>query len=110
MQDKPADKPSEKSVDKSVIVLHRMEPIQGRFHDAKKASEEWAVFLKSFPACKNIEVICCMENQIAWIESWESKMAVDHLNANHLPFADYLVRMLDCCRKVPTRFVYRRLP
>lgn len=110
MSDKPVDRPVDKPVDKSVIVLHQMEPMQDRFQDAKKISEDWIVFLKTFPDCKNIEILCCLENKIAWIESWASKMAVDDLNNNHLPFADYLVRMLDCCRKVPTRYIYRRLP
>ncbi|HSC74645.1 MAG TPA: hypothetical protein VLB90_00220 [Pseudomonadales bacterium] len=110
MSDKPVVPPVvDKPVDKSVVVLCRMEPTMGHFEEAKKLSEEWHEFLKTMPDCKNIDVICCVETQIAWLEGWTSQMAMDKFNEEHFAYADYLVRMVACSRKVPTRYVYRRL-
>ena len=49
-----SDKPINKPVEKAIVVLHRMEPLAGRFEDAKKVSEEWFEFLKKIPDCKKI--------------------------------------------------------
>jgi hypothetical protein len=104
-----SDKPVDKSVDKTVVVLCRLEPLAGRFQDAKKVSEEWFEFIKKMPDCKRVDIICSVEHQIAWLEDWTSKMALDKFMMDHLVYADFSVRMLDCSRGVPFRHVYRKL-
>jgi hypothetical protein len=100
---------SDKLVDKTVVVLHRMEPIAGHFEEAKKISEEWFEFVKKIPDCKGVDLICCVEGRIAWFEEWTSKAAVDKFNEEHLPYADYAVRLMSCSRVVPSRPVYRKV-
>lgn len=100
---------SDKPVDKSVVVLHRIHPLAGRFDDARKVSEEWLEFLKKIPGFTGSDTICCIDSQIAWLESWDSKMSVDKFNAEHIIFADYFARMMDCSRGVFVRSVYRKM-
>jgi hypothetical protein len=109
MSDKPFDKPVDKPVDKTVFVLHRMEPIVGRFPEAKQVSEEWFEFLKKFPDCRKVEVICCFEDQISWVEEWASRMAHDKFNEEHFSYADFAVRMLGCSRGIFNRSMYRKV-
>ena len=107
MSDKPAP---EKSADKSIVVLHRMEPLDGHFSDAKKVSEDWFEFLKKIPDCKGVDVICFTDKQFAWLEGWTSRVAFEKFNEQHFFYADFSVRMLDCSRGIFTRHVFRKLP
>lgn len=100
---------SEKPVDKTVVVLGRLEPLPGRFHDAKKVAEEWFEFIKKMPDCKGVDVICNVDTGIAWLEEWTSKMAHDKFVMDHIAYADFAVRMLDCSRGVTIPHVYRKL-
>lgn len=94
---------------KSVLVIHRMAPKNGRFADAKKVSDEWMQFLKGHANCKSIDVIGCTESQCVWIEEWTTKAAVDELNNQHLAYSEFLPRMVDCSKSVPQRLVYQQL-
>jgi hypothetical protein len=105
MSDKPINKPAEKAI----VVLHRMEPLVGRFEDAKKLSEEWFEFLKNIPDCKGVDVVCFADKQFAWLEEWSSRMAFDKFNEEHFAYADFSVRMIDCSRGIFTRHTYRKL-
>ena len=100
---------SDKHVDKTVMLLHRMEPMAGRFEEAKKISEEWFEFIKKFPDCKSVDLLCCVEGSIVWFEEWSSKIASDKFNEEHFSYADYAVRMMGCSRKVPSRVAYRKV-
>ncbi|MBK8289458.1 MAG: hypothetical protein KAY78_03570 [Pseudomonadales bacterium] len=100
---------SDKPVDKTIFVLHRMEPLSGHFDEAKKLSEEWFEFMKKIPDCKKIEMICCVESQIAWLEEWTNRMTHDKFNEEHFAYADFAVRMMACSRGVFTRGMYRQL-
>ena len=100
---------SDKPVEKAIFVLHRMEPLVGRFEDAKKVSEDWFEFLKKMPNCKGVDVICSVEKQVAWLEEWTSRMAFEKFNEEHFSYADFSVRIMNCSRGMPTRYVYRKL-
>ena len=104
-----SDKPINKPVEKAIVVLHRMEPLAGRFEDAKKVSEEWFEFLKKIPDCKGVDVICSTDKQLAWFEAWTSRAAFDKFNEEHFAYADFSVRMLDCSRGIFSRQPYRKL-
>ena len=104
-----SDKPINKPVEKAIVVLHRMEPLAGRFEDAQKVSEEWFEFLKKIPDCKGVDVICSTDKQLAWFEAWTSRMAYDKFNEEHFVYADFSVRMMNCSRGIFTRHKYRKL-
>jgi len=92
-----------------VVVLHRMEPLAGHFSEAQTISEEWFEFLKKIPGCKGVDIICSVDNQLAWLEEWASRVALDKFNEEHFMYADFSVRMMGCSRGVFTRYVYRKL-
>lgn len=100
---------SDKPVDKTIFVLHRMEPLIGRSEDAKKLAEEWFEFIKKMPDCRGVDVICSVEKQLAWLEEWTNRAAYDKFNEEHFSYADFSVRMMDCSRGIFTRYAYRRL-
>ena len=104
-----SEKPIEKPIERAIVVLHRMEPLEGRFLDAKKISEDWFEFLKNIPDCKDVDVICSTDKQLAWLEGWTSRVAFDKFNEEHFAYADFSVRMMNCSRGIFTRYPYRKL-
>ena len=100
---------SDKSVDKTIVVLNRVEPLAGHFAELQKISEEWFEFLKKSPDFKGVSVICSVDQQIAWLEEWTSRVAVDKFTDEHIAYADFSTRILNCSRGMATRHVYRRL-
>ena len=107
MQDKPVlEKPA---ADKSIVVMHRMEPLADQFSVAQQVSQDWFEFLKKMPDCKRVDVICMVDKQVAWLEEWTSRVALDKFHEEHFAYTDFLVRMMACSRGVPTRYVYRKL-
>lgn len=100
---------SDTPVDKSVVILHRMQPLSGRFEEARKVSEDWFEFIRKMPGCTGVESICCVDEQIAWIEMWASRMAFNKFNEEHVAYIDFPVRMLNCSRGIPSRHIYRKM-
>jgi hypothetical protein len=92
-----------------VTILQRVQPKQGQYGVACQVLEEWFALLKTMPACKLVDVICNTEGQIAWLEDWESKAALDAFAMAHYVYSDIPPRFLDCSVNVPHRKLYQKL-
>lgn len=88
---------------KPVIVLHRMIPRQGKCDAVRALMEEWFVFLKEKSECKSMETLCCIDEQVAWIEEWPSKAVLDAFNEEHLSMSDFISRMVSVSKIIPSR-------
>lgn len=95
--------------DRPVMVLTRLEPTSSHFEAAKQALEKWTAELKNIGAFQSMDIICCMPEQIAWIEQWKSKLDLDDFNKNHLVYSGFMVTFFENSRTIPTRYVYRKL-
>lgn len=92
-----------------VFVLTRFEPINAHFESAKKILADWQVELKKTAACVKVDIICCIPEQIAWIEHWDSKASLDLFNKEQLPLSPFTAAFFEHSRAVPVRHVYRKL-
>jgi len=99
----------EKAQARPVFVLTRVEPIGSHFEAIKKLLDAWKDELKNFAACLEVDVICCVPEQVAWIERWESKASVDLFTREQLPFMPYTAAFFEHSRTVPVRHIYRKL-
>jgi len=95
--------------DRPVIVLARLEPTETHFEAAKKLLHSWQEELKKVSACLGVDLICCVPEQIAWIEHWDNKANLDLFNKEQLPFSSFLSDFFENSRAVPTRYIYRKL-
>lgn len=95
--------------DRPVMVLTRLEPTNSHFEAAKLALEKWGEELKKINAFQSMDVICCVPEQIAWIEQWKSKLDLDDFNKNHMAYSGHMAVFFENSRTIPTRYVYRKL-
>ncbi len=100
---------SDKAQGRPVIVLARLEPTAVHFEAAKKILADWQEELKKVSACLGVELICCVPEQVAWIEHWDSKASLDSFNKEQLSFSSFLSDLFENSRAIPTRYIYRKL-
>ena len=98
-----------KAHSRPVFVLTRFEPVNTHFESAKKLLADWKEELKQVASCIDMDVICCVPEQIAWIEHWDSKAGLDLFNKEQLPFSPFTAAFFEHSRAVPMRHVYRKL-
>lgn len=99
----------DKTQGRPVYVLTRVEPMGAHFEAIKKLLDDWKDELEKVATCLDVDVICCIPEQVAWIERWESKASVDLFNKEQLPFMPYTAAFFEHSRTVPTRCTYRKL-
>lgn len=94
---------------KSVYLLHRMTPANGKLSALENLVNEWFDFLKAQPGWKSVERICSADSQVVWMEEWASKADVDAFNQNHVALSDHMSRMVALTKDLPNRVVYQKL-
>jgi hypothetical protein len=92
----------------AVLLLHRIVPKTGCLAQSQKEAENFFAFLKTFPECKSIDVICSIDSQIAWLEEWSSKAAVEEFNASHLAMSSHLSKMSQWAQVMPQRLIFQK--
>lgn len=86
-----------------VTVLNQCALKPGHVEEARKVYEEWSAFLKQHKTCQSVELVCCVEGQLVWLEDWVSKQALDQFVGEHMAFADFVTRFYHCSRGAPKR-------
>ncbi len=99
----------DKAAGRPVIVLTRISPSASHFDQLKKVADEWQAFVKPIEGYEGLDVVCCVPEQVVWIEHWRTKADLDAFNRDHLAFSNYLADLFAYSRNVPQREVYRKL-
>lgn len=109
VEQKHPEKHQEKNPDRPVMLLARVTPADGRFEDAKKIFDRLCVMLKSQPDCEGVEIICCVPEQLAWMEHWKNKASLNAFNSEHMAYSSFIADFFAVAKGVPTRLPFRKL-
>lgn len=91
-----------------LIVLQRIYPDAAMLPAAVQLKDDWFAVLRQFPQCKQVDLICCVEGQLAWLEYWDSKKSYEEcINQKlGLGLTDFPARMMECSQRPISRDFY----
>lgn len=93
-----------------VIVMSRSKPSAAQLGEAGAVFEEVKLFMaKRFPDVR-VELICCIENELCWLEYWPNKETVQALHGSYIGVSDLPLRLMNASRTVPVRIHLQELP
>jgi hypothetical protein len=99
----------EKHQDRPIMLLARVTPAEGKFDDAKKIFERLCAALKEQQDCEGVEVICCVPEQLAWMEHWKNKTSLNAFNSEHMAYSSFIADFFAVSKGVPTRLPFRKI-
>ncbi len=93
----------------AVTVLNQCALKPGEVNAARKVYDDWASFLKPHKECLGVELICCVEGQLVWLEDWNNKQVLDQFVSEHMAYSDFVARFYGCSRGTPKRQVMQKV-
>ena len=93
-----------------VMVFSRSFPSAEQLPEAMKVYEEYCELLKKQDSKIRVELICAIENQMVWLEHWESREKHQAFAEKYIGLSDLPARMFNASMRTPEMHYYKPLP